>query len=137
VEDTIFKLHAAVLKSASTVFSDMFALPASVENMECSVDGLNEDKPIILCQVAAQDFSYLCDFLYLHKTWISPPYDVRFLIAVLELSQKWEITSGEQWATHFIKTIADTIKPALRLRLACVYNFPEWVRPAFMLLMFR
>lgn len=60
----------------------------------------------------------------------SPPYGLVYLVSILKLSSQWSLHRGREWSIDNLVAITSTIKPALRLRLARVYNIEVWIRPA-------
>lgn len=58
------------------------------------------------------------------------PYSLSYLVAVMKLSLQWGCSSGRDFAMRRLHTMEDSIPPALRLRLARLYNISSWITPA-------
>ena len=57
-------------------------------------------------------------------------YSLSYLVAVLKLSHQWGCPSGEEFSLRRLKTMEQSVPPALRLRLARVHDIKDWVKPA-------
>ncbi|KZT06696.1 uncharacterized protein LAESUDRAFT_714142 [Laetiporus sulphureus 93-53] len=105
VEDTLFWIGIGMLVQLSQPFKDMLDILQGTRKDD-AIQGQSDQNLIVLEQVSAVDFEYLCKFLF--GPWTSPPYDLAYPIAVWRLSQRWEITS-------------------LHLRIARAFDMKDWI----------
>jgi hypothetical protein len=61
--------------------------------------------------------------------WKPPPQPERLLTNILKLSNKWEITEGQEYAILFLRE--QVMDAAHRLELSRMFGIDEWVKPAF------
>ncbi|OBZ77043.1 hypothetical protein A0H81_03756 [Grifola frondosa] len=98
------------------------------------LDGMIDESPIVPPQVMRREFEHLLDFTYGDETlvrWQSPPYPLDFLIAILKLTSQWDMAKGREFAVYHLKQVETDMPPALRLKLARVYDLDDWLLPAF------
>ncbi|CAE6432798.1 unnamed protein product [Rhizoctonia solani] len=113
VEDTLFKIHASLMKAQSQAFVGMLAMPSGDA---ANTQGLSEQHPIIIPQVKPPQFRNLLKMIYspassaFHsslqsfdnndssglksKTWDK----FAFYLDVATLCHKYEMAEMEQWA---------------------------------------
>ncbi|PPQ85829.1 hypothetical protein CVT25_003460 [Psilocybe cyanescens] len=90
VENRLFKLPAVHLIEASDVFHAMFQLPQGPD-LDTSIDGMTDEKPIVLEGVKSEDFKQLLRVIYSRKQLEYDALTLEQWGSVLELSSKWDM----------------------------------------------
>jgi len=112
VETTSFRVHRSILCSYSTVFSDMFSLPHSSEEVQ-------DDCPVVDLPDQVDDFVCLMQMLYQpFAIPVNPARrectDLTFICRVLRLSTKYIMCVIRQWAIQQMERYFATSLPAYR-----------------------
>ncbi|KAG8791799.1 hypothetical protein FRC12_008092 [Ceratobasidium sp. 428] len=118
VEDTLFKVQGSLLKAQSEVFRDMLSSPSSDSDAE--LEGLTDDRPIKVPEVAAREFRRLLMVFYSlpsHKLFlgmrgIKEPAraweSFAILSDVVRLANKFSMVDIEKWAASQLKSLLET-----------------------------
>jgi hypothetical protein len=64
IENRLFRVHRHFLVQGSEIFRDMFSQAGMCEGAATAVEGMSEDKPIVLSQVTVKEFKALSRFFY-------------------------------------------------------------------------
>ncbi|CAE6391735.1 unnamed protein product [Rhizoctonia solani] len=117
VQDTLFKVHASLLKAQSQVFQGMLTMPSGDA---VNTQGFSEQHPIIIPQAKLSQFRNLLKMIYspassafhlsLQTFNKSDPSDLRsktwdkfvFYLDVATLCHKFEMAEMEQWAKAWL-----------------------------------
>lgn len=147
VDNMLYKLDCYVLCKMSDLFSGMFSLPLSEANTRQLVEGMSDDKPVMVPEgVTSKEFDHLimsCIHLeyvnyyaflstkmtYWYRRWTPLPYPIKHWIDILKLASQWGFKS------HVIDIVIFELEkyglcdfPAIeKLHLACCYNIPQFV----------
>ncbi|KAF9239119.1 hypothetical protein BU15DRAFT_62136 [Melanogaster broomeanus] len=128
VEDCLFKVPRNRFETESTVFRDMFLLPAGDLH---EVEGRNDEKPIRLEGIKKDEFEQLLKVL-LHWSYTSQsqelPGDVEQWTSVLKLSTLWDLSSQRQIAIDKLSELP--VPPIDKIILANTYDVKPWLLPA-------
>ncbi|KAI0054651.1 hypothetical protein BV25DRAFT_1833563 [Artomyces pyxidatus] len=121
---TLYKLPASLLRRRSSVFNDLFDLPPTQDPEGCS-----DETPIVLQGVTEADFDHLMTFLWGSNPEQKPP-TLPYLIAVLKLSDLWDIQDGREYAIPQLELQRD-FNNFLKLSCAVKYHVDHWVADSF------
>jgi hypothetical protein len=64
VENQLFKVHRHYFIQGSEIFRDMFSQASTCEGASMVIEGISDDKPIVLSQVTVKEFKVLLRFFY-------------------------------------------------------------------------
>jgi hypothetical protein len=112
----------------SEVFRDMRAIPSGPNTPK---DGTNDNRPIRLDGIRKDDFRQLLRILY---PSFSHPRQLDNLtvtqwVSVLKLATMWSFSGVRASAVDALTAM--TIEPVEKVRLAVLYDVPQWLLPAF------
>ncbi|KDR75481.1 hypothetical protein GALMADRAFT_68512 [Galerina marginata CBS 339.88] len=122
VEDTLFKLPILDFTEESEVFKTMFQLP---QNPHVEVEGMTDEKPIVLEGVKKEDFKQLLRIVYSRRHRKEEKLTTKEWESVLVLSSKWDMDVLRQLAIR--KITPDLVTDPHELVLwGQKYNVDSW-----------
>ncbi|RDB27014.1 hypothetical protein Hypma_004967 [Hypsizygus marmoreus] len=132
VDDCLFKVPKFAFCESSTVFSDMLAVPQPSEGGQ---EGSSAKNPVKLHGVSKDDFRRLLEVMYPLDIPPSPSMSQDGWIAVLSLSQMWEMYKIRSLAID--KLTAMPVDSIRKIKLAKQFHVPQWLRTGYLELVNR
>ncbi|TFY59753.1 hypothetical protein EVG20_g7669 [Dentipellis fragilis] len=137
----VFRIHRSILARSSSIFEDMFSLPAG-EAME-----MYDGDPLVRMQDTGEDLEGLLQYLYNHPPLSLRPYDPDTQLKVrplLRMADKFQVdVLRDRIVAQLVSDWPQTIRqwdkleseiqtrPASAIRLARDFNIPEILGTAF------
>ncbi|KIP01502.1 hypothetical protein PHLGIDRAFT_123296 [Phlebiopsis gigantea 11061_1 CR5-6] len=128
IQERRWRLRAAVLRHYSDVFKGMLEIPTPAGSEE----GWTYGSPILLHGVTSLEFSWLVYFLERIPCNQSMDYSFDGLVAVLRLSDMYDIAAGVQFAMHALEKRKE-FNVVTRLKMSMAFDVPRsqlWFKTA-------
>ncbi|KAK7002272.1 BTB domain-containing protein [Favolaschia claudopus] len=113
---TLFRVHKFLLSRDSSMFKDMFLIPAGSESAASAADGSKDETPLAVSD-SAESFRALLWVLYALppelQAYLSSDknaVDLDRLLLVAEITNKYHFTSIEDWSLQVIRTVVPKLK---------------------------
>ncbi|RPD56040.1 hypothetical protein L227DRAFT_656560 [Lentinus tigrinus ALCF2SS1-6] len=133
VEKRLFKVPRRRFEEESDIFRDMFALPASGNNIE----GTSDECPLLLEGIAECDFRALLHAMFTPQYRLSGEESKNLTsdgwTSVLKLATMWNFTALRAIAIDNLTILLRT-DPVQWISLARTYDVREWLMPALLAL---
>ncbi|KAH8111838.1 hypothetical protein DFH11DRAFT_1512330 [Phellopilus nigrolimitatus] len=129
VEGCLFKVPRKPFEEQSEIFRSMFSLPQESNAM---VEGMTDDKPLILDSVKKADFRAFLQVLFPPSYGEEIPLSEQEWLSVLGLANMWSFTKIRQTAIE--KLQHNSIDLITKVELAHRYDIREWLYGAYLAL---
>ncbi|KAK6969122.1 BTB domain-containing protein [Favolaschia claudopus] len=113
---TLFRVHKFLMSRDSSMFKDIFVIPAGSESAASAADGSKDDTPLAVSD-SVESFRALLWVLYALppelQAYLSSDknaVDLDRLLLVAEITNKYHFTSIEEWSLQVIRAVVPKLK---------------------------
>ncbi|TCD60227.1 hypothetical protein EIP91_010524, partial [Steccherinum ochraceum] len=124
-----YRLHSALLSWRSGFFDTMLSLPQQPDGPG-EAEG-SESNPITITGATVAEFDSLLHYIYGRHRNNGVQFTIEQLIAILHLSNLWDIPSGRKDAISMLESHSSLTFPRV-LRLSQEEDVPQWFTNAFL-----